>query len=273
MKHLSTHNYVRIWATSLGHSSKIVCLYRGSNSNRERSVFHRGRQHTTYSASTRRSTSVVLMLFQRMQRFASSKTTSVHINLLNGCVDARIYWSIVLHKCKCQSFYTLCKVADTPFHTQGNDLVAGRDWDNLSWITWTVTPQSTSLLRQWFKQDVGKCQGVLKVTNGYLMLLTVRGNQERHRYIICVKRLWPTGQRETNKSANFVFFCLIVCRYLSTFLAKLSYLKLHSLEVGSRYRDQNFKWVEITHIWDLNIWKYWCLKTHFVPNNSALIAT
>ena len=38
--------------------------------------------------------------------------------------------------------------------------------------------------------------------------------------------------------------------------AKVSYLNFHPLEVVSRYRDHNFKWVKITHvclIWDYDV--------------------
>ena len=57
--------------------------------------------------------------------------------------------------------------------------------------------------------------------------------------------------------------------------AELNNLNFHPLEVVSRYRDLQLQVAE--HYWYLfnltpNIWKCWCLITHFFPNNCDLIS-
>ena len=57
--------------------------------------------------------------------------------------------------------------------------------------------------------------------------------------------------------------------------AELIYLNRQPLEVVSHYRDSQPQVVEnYSYLFNLrpNILKSWCLNTHFVPNNSDLIA-
>ena len=57
--------------------------------------------------------------------------------------------------------------------------------------------------------------------------------------------------------------------------AKSIYLNFQPLEVVSRYRDPQPQVVE-NHSYLFNLrpdnYKYWCLNTHFIPNNSHLIS-
>ena len=55
--------------------------------------------------------------------------------------------------------------------------------------------------------------------------------------------------------------------------AKLFYLNFQPLEVVSRYRDPQPQVVENhSYLFNFrpNIYKSWCLNSHFIPNNSDL---
>ena len=62
--------------------------------------------------------------------------------------------------------------------------------------------------------------------------------------------------------------------YFNPYPVKLFYLNSHSLEDVSRYRDQQLQVSEYySYLFNLstNIWKYWCLDTHFILKNSELV--
>ena len=56
--------------------------------------------------------------------------------------------------------------------------------------------------------------------------------------------------------------------------AKLIYLNFQRLEVAPCYRDPQPQVVEsYSYLINLgpNIWKYWCINSNFIPNNSELV--
>ena len=66
---------------------------------------------------------------------------------------------------------------------------------------------------------------------------------------------------------------LIFIRKVNPHPPGLIYLNFQLLEVVSRYREPQPQVVEYYSylvIWDPNIYKSWCLSTHFIPNNSDI---
>ena len=99
---------------------------------------------------------------------------------------------------------------------------------------------------------------VYKKKTSWFTSVGLRGSQ-----LIAIPYTWYT-----------VYVLVSLIFYFNPYPAKLIYLNFHPLEVVARYRDPQLQVVENElYLFNLStdIFKSWCLKTHFIPNNGDFV--
>ena len=124
----------------------------------------------------------------------------------------------------------------------------------------------------------GRDEAILTPTSELGWSCPVPANMPSNEMIVMNSRSFCIAScRTKNKqlTSTILWYSVIFISVVLT-LILLIYLNFHPLKVVSRYRDPQLQVAKnYSYLLNLsiNIWQFWCLDTHFIPNNCDFWST